>query len=426
MATQTISQVYRPDLVDGSRIALGNLLQRGGYASLCAFVFVMPFEDYLQVFGGISMGLILGTLTVGLVALRIAITRQYRLLSPLHYWMAAFVAWATCSLFWTIDWNLTATRTGTYLQLLVVVFVIWELATTEARVFGLLRCYVGGALMASLFLLINYMLGLTAREVYEAAGEETWNDNRYTIAGLNENDLGLILALSMPIALYLVAQRKGWWTTSLGWLTLAACVPSLLLTGSRGGLLAASPTLIMLVLVLIRLPYRQKLVALIACGGVFAATMYFVPDRTWDRVFTLTTEFSGGTFTHRRVIWAAGMEVFRDHALLGVGAGAHSAAILQAVDVPYVAHNSFLSVLVELGVIGELILGALLASMVYCVLRLRSSLDRWMWISFLLVWGIGVSALTWEYRKPTWFMFAALAAHAYARSSYAERVWRSQ
>ena len=425
MATEIISSVYRPDLVDRSRTAPGDLIQRAGYASLCAFVFVMPFEDYLQAFGGISLGLILGVLTVSLVALRIAVTWQYRRLSPLHYWMIAFTAWATFSLFWTIDWNLTATRAGTYLQLLAVVFVIWELAATEARVFGLLRCYVGGALMAAVFLLINYMLGRTARQIYEAAGEMSWNDYRYTIAGLNENDLGLTLALSMPIALYLVAQRKGWWTTSLGWLTLVGCVPALLLTGSRGGLLAATPALIMLLLAFSRLPYRQKLLAVIACGCVFAATMYFVPDRTWARFSTVTAEFSGGTFTHRLVIWAAGMEVFRDHALLGVGAGAHSAAILQAVDVPYVAHNSFLSVLVELGVIGELIFGALLASMVYCTFRLRS-LDRWMWISFLLVWGIGVSALTWEYRKPTWFMFGALAAHAYARRSDPARVWRSR
>jgi O-antigen ligase len=259
-------------------------------------------------------------------------------------------------------------------------------------------------------------MGLTARQVYEAEGEMTWNDHRYTIAGLNENDLGLILALSLPVALYLLARRTGWPTTLLACVSLVACVPALLLTGSRGGLLAAAPALVMLLLVISRLPRGQKLVAVIMCMGVIATTLYFVPDRTWDRLFTTMREFSGGTLTHRTVIWAASMEAFRNHALLGVGAGAHSAAVLQAVDVPYVAHNSFLSVLVELGVIGELIFGALLASMIYCVFRLRS-LDRWMWICFLLVWAIGVSALTWEYRKPTWFMFGVLAAHAYARNS---------
>jgi hypothetical protein len=32
-----------------------------------------------------------------------------------------------------------------------------------------------------------------------------------------------------------------------------------------------------------------------------------------------------------------------------------------------------------------------------------------------LTWTIGVSALTWEYRKPTWLLFGLLAAHVYSR-----------
>jgi hypothetical protein len=36
-------------------------------------------------------------------------------------------------------------------------------------------------------------------------------------------------------------------------------------------------------------------------------------------------------------------------------------------------------------------------------------------MTLLLTWTVGVSALTWEYRKPTWFLFSLLTAHVYSR-----------
>jgi len=44
-------------------------------------------------------------------------------------------------------------------------------------------------------------------------------------------------------------------------------------------------------------------------------------------------------------------------------------------------------------------------------------LERHFWITLLLTWSVGVSSLTWEYSKPTWFLFGVLAAHVYARRS---------
>jgi len=66
------------------------------------------------------------------------------------------------------------------------------------------------------------------------------------------------------------------------------------------------------------------------------------------------TELSEGTLTHRTVIWAAGMDALRDHAFLGVGAGGYGQMVLKAVDIPYVANNTFLSVFIELGIVAML------------------------------------------------------------------------
>jgi O-antigen ligase len=124
--------------------------------------------------------------------------------------------------------------------------------------------------------------------------------------------------------------------------------------------------------------------------------------------------------THRTLLWEAGLESFRDRAFTGVGAGAYGTAVLRAVDMPYVAHNTFLSVLVELGVAGALLFIALLGSLFYSALRMPY-LERCLWTVLLLTWAVGVLALTWDYYKPTWFLFGLLTAQAYPLSN---KEWR--
>ena len=45
--------------------------------------------------------------------------------------MASFVALSAVSVFWSTDVESTLTRIGTYSQLLIAVWLIWELAAVE-------------------------------------------------------------------------------------------------------------------------------------------------------------------------------------------------------------------------------------------------------------------------------------------------------
>jgi O-antigen ligase len=390
-------------------------LDRVAYVVLCAFIFDLPWGEYVPLLGGLVLGSWIGLLAVGVVTLRTAVTGRCRILSPLHYWMLSLVGWSAISIFWTLDWDSTVTRAGTYLQLLVVVWLIWELAVTEGQIVGLLQAYVFGALVASIGTIYNFMTGRTAAQLAAAYGKVLWETYRYSFAYLNEDDLGLLLALSIPMVFYLLASRKGLLVGLLCWLQLGAGFTSILLTASRGAVLAAISALIMFPLTVSRLPRWQRYVSSVACAGMLAGGGYLVPQSMLSRIFQFGYyEVTAGTLTHRTVLWAAGLEAFRDHAFLGVGAGAYGPAILGAVDIAFPAHNTFLSILVELGVVGALLLFALLASIFYCAIRMRY-LERCLWITLLLTWTVGVSALTWEYRRPTWLLFGLVAAHAYAR-----------
>ena len=401
-----------------SAAVIVSALDQLAYRLLCVFVCSLPWADNFPVSGGISLATLMGGLTIATLGLGFCGGRGMRKLTPMHGWMLAFASWATFSLIWTLDWDGTLARVGTYLQVLILAWLIWELVPAQARVQGLLVSYVFGALIASGVTVFNFFIGQTTAQLAAARGVIQWETSRYSVAGLNENDLGLMLALSIPMALYLLASRRGTVLAALCWMQLLASMSAIWLTASRGALAAALTAWLMFPLVFRRLPAAKKVASMATFLCLLGCAAYLIPATSWQRIFTFGTEISQGTLTHRTVLWAAGLESFRDHPFVGVGAGAYGASILAIVDIPLVAHNTFLSVLVELGVIGGLMLLGLLASAVYCVKHMRR-LERYMWSMLLLTWTVGVFALTWEYRKPTWLLLGLLAAHAYGRRTKA-------
>jgi len=304
--------------------------------------------------------------------------------------------------------------------------LVWELASTEARVRGVIFSYVLGAWIASIMTIHNFATGQTEAKMAAAAGEEKWETYRYTVAGVNADELALMVALSIPMAVYLLISAKNRWLRVFCSVHIMAGISAMLLTATRG----AIPGLIlglalMFALTASRMSGGQRIATLLICAAALTCAAFLVPKTSWDRILAFGTELSQGTLTNRTVIWAAGLDVFRDHAFLGVGAGAYAPAIAKTVGMSIFAHNTFISVLVELGVVGAVLLLGLLASLFYCALRMRY-LEKCLWLAVLVTWTIGVLTMTWENRKTTWLIFGLVAAQAYLRSSPVLRLVRKE
>lgn len=388
----------------------GTLLTSLALGSLCLFIFTIPVENAFILPGVGTAGRLvgLGAFVIGLVA--VLDTGKLRAPSATHVLMAAFVGWASITYFWSAAPEATLEEILSYVQLLAVVWLIWELAPQPGQQRRLMQAYLLGT---SVFAIATILQNSDASAF-----------QRQVAFNINPNDAGLRLALSVPLGLYLAGSEKN---SLLAWLyrlqiVVAAC--GLFFTASRGALLALCVALLMIPLSFRRLTSRQRVTMGVAIVIAAIAAVVLVPSSAWLRMASAGTEIQSGTMNDRTVIWRTGVELFGDRPFTGVGAGGFAAGLQRKMAVSWVAHNTFLSVLVEQGAIGFAIFMFLLVTLAYGTLGLPA-FERTLWLVMLATWAVGVSAMTWESSKPTWFLFGLLSCNVAALGAASNRyTWK--
>lgn len=369
------------------------------YLFVWLFVFTIPWQNMVVLPGLGTISSVLGIGAIGATILHVILRGKVRPLVSFHYVATAYFAWTLLSAFWGIARHESMVRDlNTYLQIFVMLWVIWEASLTRGRLLGLFQAYVLGAYVAAGSTVLNYLTGVGIQEDAE----------RFSASGFDPNDLGGILALALPLAWYLASTTASGLQRWLNRLYFVIGTVGILLTGSRGALLAAIVALLVVPVTLHQVRRGVRIAAVVVMVAASLVAVNFVPEGAFERLSTTRSEISEGDLNSRLRIWKGGISTVPDRPFQGHGpAGWYPAVGLRIGNVA--PHSTWLVVLVEEGVIGLFIYLTMFVLIAKRLLRLPRFEQRTGLVELATLMMV-LTPLGWHQHKVSWLVLALLAA----------------
>lgn len=381
---------------------------------LMAMGFSLSFDGYTVLRIG-SIFRLLGLLVVCFLPLVLIISHkaQKTFLTRLHATpliaLLLFLLWSGITILWAPNTNWALTRFASYLGLLGVVLCFLTLPSSAVA-----KIWISVLMGIAVSLPLGFVLP-HPNPLLQTAG-------RFSSGGKDPNEYANLVLIAF-LASYFGAVpyvKKKWklWLSCLGWLSILA-VP---LSGSRTALVNAFITLS---LGTSRRGWRGFKVASLAISALMMS-FFLLPlstEHLIQRIHSLRALTVEITWVGRWDIWRAAWKVFIERPLGGIGLNnfawvspeysqvAAYIASLREDKGGGSAHNSFLSVLAETGLIGLLFFLFLQISMFIHLWRKRylEPLTWGLMLGFLGYW-IASLTLTWEPAKIAFFLYGSALA----------------
>lgn len=205
---------------------------------------------------------------------------------------------------------------------------------------------------------------------------------------------GKIAAFSMVVVAWGIGEESNRQWRTLWYLSLAAGLAALLLTGYRGGWVVLPLVLLALWLNRGRSPIRSpKLTQVLSAGLVLAMvmTIFAVNSTVLERVHKISNEvqlyqrgvIDNSSIGSRMAMWKAASQVFRENPVFGVGTHEFQSQLKRLQDqgdyprdakLYRHAHNTYLNIAAEYGLIGLAVMLVALAALLKLCLGLPRGL----------------------------------------------------
>jgi len=373
---------------------------RIAFGAIWLLIFVIPMENIVVIEGIGTVSRLIGALCMVFACVAFMCRRQGIGYGPLNVMFAIFLFWSLATCLWTIDLTRSSRAIWSLIQLFLFAWLVWNFGRLVRRQAALLKAYVLGGYVASVSTLYAFVVGTQSTYM------------RYSAQGFDPNDLGLTLALGVPMAwsISLSEQEK----TPVRWIS-AGFIPlallAILLTASRAAFVALTLAMCYVLLTWRDIPRKAKALPLLLAPLFLWGVYRVVPSYSWSRISTISAEIGAGTLNSRATIWRDGLDALAHSPILGTGVGTFPAALENHAGYAAASHNLFLSIVVGQGFVGLILFFALLlASFRQIGVMMRA--NRLLWTAMLITWMAGVMTLSWEVRKPTWLLLALIANQA--------------
>jgi O-antigen ligase len=316
----------------------------------------------------------IGTLGSTRAPVRAMATRHARLIAA----GLALIAWFALTLAWAEDPGLAGDSLLAVAIALVTLTIVATTVSSRRAVRLIAFAFVAGAVLA--VVLAQAIQGI--HPAASAVATASIDDARLQSGASDPNYLAAVVVGALVLAGGLAAFEG----RARVRLTLAAAalilLYGLLATQSRGGFIAAAAALLCALAIFRSGRGRVLLGILVVCA--FAAVFFALNPLVLERVTTIDGGGNG-----RAQLWDVAWRVARDHPIAGVGIGnfvaverdyVREAKPLRFSDLiaeqPHVVHNEYLQTLAETGVVGLVLLVALIVGLLRTFLLAAKRFDE--------------------------------------------------
>jgi O-antigen ligase len=245
----------------------------------------------------------------------------------------------------------------TFLKIVIIFVLMINLLNSKSRLRSMMKLSVICGSALALFAIISYVNGNFLIQNKQSTGRVMG-----IVQGMfgNPNDLALSLNVLLPLAVAFALCAKGW-QRIFYFICTALLTVGVVVTFSRGGFLGLVAAGLVLLWKLGRRNRGLAVLAFILATGFFLAIMPAGYSNRLTTIFSMEEDLTGSSQARRELLNRA-VEVASNHLLIGVGMGNfHIYSIREQV-----AHNSYLEIAAELGLLG------LLAYLILILSPLRS------------------------------------------------------
>lgn len=388
--------------------------------ALWLVVFTIPWDEAVALGQWGTLSRLFGYVAVGAGLLTVfASAVSYRHLSQAHIAAVAFAVWSFISVGWAADEVATLGRVLTLFRVIGLAWLVWQFAPSRQKQSALMNAFVLGCFVP---------VAAVFQDVASGAGAAA--GGRHTGVGMNPNGLATLFAVSIVMAFWQVREAAGRrrmfrYVYSL-YIGLAGV--AVLLTGSRGGLIALITGVAWLAVVRTgRSPIQGAFLLALAGAGLYGATR-LLPESTSNRLLNTPEEIRSGTWSERRDINKVALDLFIESPVVGYGSGTFFWTVAPRYGKPIDAHNTYTGVAVETGAIG-VGLYLLVWGLLFHRVRALPAVERSVWQAILMIWLVAQLSSTLDFAKSTWFILGlgiarSSALHSASRRSAAAKMYK--
>ena len=342
----------------------------------------------------------------GIILLILALGEKLPKFNGLHTLFYFYLFWSSLSYIWTTTPADTAWRLfllNFYFMLMIIVY--WYSIDSKKT---LHRAYI--SVFLGIFFLarvVNYNYGMGFQE---GGGES----GRYTAYDIGANEMAITLGFGMTFALYLSGTFAKAWQRLLVLAFIPGFISASFLTGSRMGFVILLLGMLFAFYQISKMRFVEKLLVSLAFIVSISSIIKNIPKELVDRVFSTWQNASTGNFNEREVIWQIGFEGFKDQPFFGRGVDSFTRMSNNA-HMDLEAHNTYISILVEYGIIGFTLYMSLVIGLIFSVLKL-TGVDRF--FLMILIIQLLFAQLTTNLQDNTilWSFYALIISHYWIAS----------